>query len=351
MFAVLKRTIDNPTPSRTFSSRWLLFTVVMFGLVNAPAVRAQDAAPPIKDPYTEQHTKFAPGVVTVIPPAPHPEETIDGPLAMNEFLQAYPELAWDPAKFKDGTPNFDPRTRTLVEMAKQVVLRREIYCLEFSFKPLRQIYADVPMPGGRVQRKLIWYMVYRVRYRGGDLRPAADQVAGSSLYTRVESVAYQSRRFFPLITLSDHVSGTEYVDRIIPSATSVIAAREQITAPLYNTVEITRHPVPHSTDADAPGVWGVVTWTDVNPHIDFLSLSVSGLTNAFQVDGEASDAPYRRKMLKLNFYRPGDAMDQIRDNIRFGMPAHRDAKEESYILKKYDMQEALKYEWTYRLVN
>jgi hypothetical protein len=304
-----------------------------------------------KDPSTEQQTEFAPGVVTVIPGDPSPEETFDGPLKLQAFLDAHPELEWDQQTFPDGSPHFDPRSRTLVEMAKQVVLRREVFCLEFSFKPLRQLYVDVPVGGGATQRKLVWYMVYRVRYRGGDLRPAADEIGGSKLYQRLESIAYDARRFFPLATLRDHVSGQEVLDRIIPSAKSVIAAREQITAPLYNSVEISNQPIPRSTDDSAPGVWGVLTWVDVNPNVDFLSVYVSGLTNAFKQQGEGSDARYQRKSLQLNFFRPGDAMLQTEDRIRFGMPNFADQQEQAEVLEKYDIDEPLDYRWTFRSIN
>ncbi|WP_230775663.1 hypothetical protein [Roseiconus lacunae] len=299
---------------------------------------------------SEQQTAFAPGVVTVIPGAANPDETFDGPLALQRFIQSHPELEWDPTTFENGRPHFDPRSRTLIEMAKQVVLRREIYCLEFSFKPLRQIYVDVPLAGGQVQRKLVWYMVYRVRYRGNDLRPAADEVGGSKLYTRLEAVSYQSRRFFPLATLKDQVSEREYLDRVIPSAKPVIAARERITAPLYNSVEVFNQRIPLSTDQDAPGVWGVLTWMDVNPDVDFLSLYVSGLTNAFEEDGEGEDAPYRRKMLQLNFFRPGDAMNQTADTIRFGMPPYSNEEEHAYILDQYNVEELRNYRWVFRSI-
>ena len=49
--------------------------------------------------------------------------------------------------------------------------RREIWCLEFSFKPLRMIEVDVPLPAGGTQRKLVWYLVYRVRNTGQVLKP------------------------------------------------------------------------------------------------------------------------------------------------------------------------------------
>ncbi|MEO1615727.1 MAG: hypothetical protein AAFV88_07770 [Planctomycetota bacterium] len=307
----------------------------------------QDGEPPAA---TQQQTQFAPGVVTVVPGDASPEETFDGPLTLERFLQAHPELEWKADPFPGNAPHFDPRSRTLVSMAKEVVLRREIYCFEFSFKPLRQIYVDVPVAGGKKQRKLVWYMVYRVRYRGGDLRPAADEIGGAKLYQRLESISYDSRRFFPLVTLKDHVSGDEYLDRIIPNAKALIAAREQITAPLFNSVEIGRESIPLSTDDAAPGVWGVLTWVDVNPNTDYLSLFVSGLTNAFEQDGEGEDAPYRRKSLQLNFYRPGDAMAQTEDLIRFGVPQFSNDKERAYVLKQYGLQEALDYRWVFRPV-
>jgi hypothetical protein len=326
---------------------WLLIASTL--LLGSVAVGQEGAEE--NDLSTQQQTRFAPGVVTVIPGDPSPEETFDGPLTLKSFLAAHPELEWKGNPFKDGSPHFDPRSRTLVEMATQVFLRREIYCLEFAFKPLRHLYVDVPVAGGKVQRKLVWYMVYRVRYPGGDLRPAADEFGGSKLYNRLESISYESRRFFPLVHLKDQISGREYLDRIIPSAKSVIAAREQITAPLYNSVEITRQRIPLTTDQDAPGVWGVLTWTDVDPNIDFLSLYVSGLTNAFEQDGEGDDSPYRRKMLQLNFFRPGDAMAQTEDLIRFGIPSFEDTEEQAYVMEKYGLKEPLRYRWVFRSIN
>lgn len=304
-----------------------------------------------QDPSTQQQTEFAPGVVTVIPPAPDPKETFDGPLTMKTFLEAHPELEWGAPTFPKNAPHFDPRSRTLIEMAQQAVLRREIFCLEFSFKPLRQMYMDLPRADGRMQRKLVWYMVYRVRYRGGDLRPVADDVGGAKMFQRIEAIGYDSRRFMPLMTLKDHVGGGDYLDRILPTAKSRIALREQITAPLYNSVEISRIKIPRASDDQAPGVWGVATWVDVDPDIDFLSVFVSGLTNAFEQDGEGDDAPYRRKVLQLNFFRPGDRVAQTDDKIRFGVPSFEDEQEQAYVLQHYNLKEPVEYRWAFRPIN
>ena len=301
-----------------------------------------------KDPSTQEQSQFAPGVVIVVPPAPHPQETFDGPLTLQSLLDAHPEIQFGGDTHPDGEPHFDPRSRTLVEMAKQVILRREIHCFEFSFKPLRQIYIDIPRSDGRMQRKLVWYMVYRLRYRGGDLRPAADTIAGVPIFKRMESIRYESRLCVPMFVLRNHVTGKRYLDRILPTAKDKIQVREQITAPLHNSVEISRVRIPFSSDKASPGIWGVATWDDVDPNLDFVSVEVFGLTNAFQQDGEGDDAPYRRKALQLNFYRPGDTMRQTDDLIRFGVPAFEDENEQAYILQQYGLNERLDYQWLFR---
>jgi hypothetical protein len=301
-----------------------------------------------KDPSSVEQSPFAPGIVTVIPPAPDPKETVDGPFTLQELLDTHPEIKLGSAPHPGGEPHYDPRSRTLIDMAKQARLHREIYCFEFSFKPLRHIYIDVPRSDGRMQRKLIWYIVYRVRYRGGDLRPAADRVAGVDIPKRVEAIHYDARYFFPMLKLVDHNGDKTYIDRILPSTTRKIQIREKITAKLHNSVEMGKIKIPYGTDAASPGVWGVATWEDVDPNLDFVSVEVYGLTNAFQQDGEGDSAPYRRKVLQLNFYRPGDSINQIDDKIRFGVPAFQDQKQQEYILKQYELTERLDYRWLFR---
>ena len=45
---------------------------------------------------------------------------------------------------------------TLAGMADQVKFRREIYCLEFAFKPLRMVDVDVPVASGGTEHKLVY---------------------------------------------------------------------------------------------------------------------------------------------------------------------------------------------------
>ena len=40
---------------------------------------------------------------------------------------------------------------------------------------MRMVYVDIPQPNGKMQRKLVWYMVYRVRNLGGHIKPRAER--------------------------------------------------------------------------------------------------------------------------------------------------------------------------------
>src|SRR5438045_622817 len=111
---------------------------------------------------------LAPGVVTTIPANLSPEETV----STHDLLEirANPALEWK--------PEFLSASDTLYGMADRAKFRREIYCLEFAFKPLRMIEVDVPLASGNTERKLVWYLVYRIRNTGQTLKtvPGKDGV-------------------------------------------------------------------------------------------------------------------------------------------------------------------------------
>src|SRR6476659_3718755 len=111
----------------------------------------------------ERH--LAPGVLTTIPPSLNPEDTVSTHDIME--IRADAAVEWK--------PEYIAGSDTLFGMADKTKFRREIYCLEFSFKPLRLIEVDVPVVGGKTERKLVWYMVYRIRNTGETLKPVQGQ--------------------------------------------------------------------------------------------------------------------------------------------------------------------------------
>src|SRR4051812_45246808 len=106
---------------------------------------------------------FAPGVLTTIPTSPQAEELFSGPQPLVEI----------PAVMKNAKyePKLSSPSSTVYEKSQTVLMRRTIWNIEFSFKPMRMIYVDVPQSSGRMQRQLLWYMVYRVRNPGHHLKP------------------------------------------------------------------------------------------------------------------------------------------------------------------------------------
>ena len=309
-----------------------LFFVVAFMLVAASATVAQDASP-----------QFAPGVLTTIAPALDNQDTVN----VHDIIELRANVKLQ------REPLTDAKSRTLYERAASVPFRRDAWCLELAFKPLRMLTVDIPQPSGRMQRKLVWYMVYRVRNTGAGLSPQK-QADGSFL--NVEK-ATDSIRFYPQFVLTSQDLGRDgkrirkaYLDRILPAAVQVIQRREMPKGTLLNSVQMSEELLAAEIGRAIGGQWGVAIWEDVDPKIDFFSVYVTGLTNAydwqdspeaFQVgDSPGKGRKFTRKQLQLNFWRPGDAYAEDEREIRYGSaPGRGDL---------YGTGEGVAFRWVYR---
>jgi hypothetical protein len=308
--------------------------------VQAPAAQQQpvaniiDGAPGAYD--------FAPGVVTTIPPDLDREDAI----AVHDIpeIRSDRSLAW--------TPSSTTKSRTLYEMAAGAVFINDVWCLELAFKPMRMVTVDVPQANGRLQRKLIWYIVYRVRNTGAGL---TGQVQPDGSYVTANK-SFDNLRFLPEFVLVSHDrSGGQrvskaYLDRIVPTALEAIKRRELPDGELLHSADVPTRELPIEAGRMQRGVWAVAMWEDVDPRIDFFSVYVRGLSNAYQwTDPEGAftqgDAPgtgrrFAHKTLQLNFWRPGDELEQDEREIRFGAAPERGAF--------YDSPEGVAYRWVYR---
>lgn len=315
------------------SARWLC--VIAFGLLVAD-VSAQVTPTP-------QRT-LAPGVLTTIPPSFEPADTVSTHDIVE--IRSDQDLQWK--------PEYMAESDTLIGLATDVKFRRDIWCLEFSFKPLRMIEVNVPKASGGSERKLVWYLVYKVRNTGQVMRP----VEGEGNIFTSEMAKGGPVRFLPQFILESNDRGPDgkrigkaYLDRVIPAAVEAINAREMPGRELLNSVEISQQPIPVSDGRIDRGVWGVATWTNVDPRIDFFSIYVAGLTNAYQwedVPGgyRPGDFPgkgreFARKMLQLNFWRPGDELLEDESELRYGVPPGKSAD-------LYGVADGVAYRWVYR---
>jgi hypothetical protein len=216
-----------------------------------------------------------------------------------------------------------------LDWAKGVPFRRDIWALEFRFKPVRMIRVDIPQPSGKMQRKLIWYMVYSVANPGKVLHPVQDENGTFKVEESEKPI-----RFIPAFLLESPEFHKAYPDRVIPLAVGPIQQREDPNRKLLTTVEICQEIRPGES------LWGVATWEDIDPRIDRFSVYVQGLTNASRWTDEpgrykkgdpiGTGRRLSRKTLRLNFWRPGDEYSEHEGEIRLGIPGQVD------------------YEWVYR---
>ena len=304
----------------------LAFSVVLRGLANA-------AEP-------DQLPILAPGVLTTIEAEPEEEETVSGPLELAEIIRGV----------KGWQPNFAAPSETLEALAGAATLRRPVWQLEFSYKPIRLVkYVGVDSQG-QPEERATWYLIYRIRNLGRHLLPkAATDEFGHDQYT-FQAVNH-TVRFFPLFVLRDHEQGRSYRDQILPNAVARIHAQE-IRDPkirLRDSVEMSELPLEVSTKATDRGLWGVATWDGIDPRTDFFSVYVQGLSNAYHIepaDEKGLPPSLTYKTLQLNIRRPGDTEHQHVNEFRLGLPATGDQASPA-MLKRYGMPSPAAHRWVF----
>jgi hypothetical protein len=297
-----------------FVGRGRLRLVSSAVVATAAFAAASAAAPPAG------FRTLAPGSLTVIPP----DRSADDALQRGDLLEITAGRA-----DRQWTPKRSPTNTTFVERAKGREFVGGVWCLEFAFKAPRMIDVDVPAADGRMLRKRVWYLLYRVKNTGGR-RVVVDATDPTKRATeRFEEPV----RFLPhfvlesLEPLADAEGGTAYrayLDRVVPTAMEAIRSREQPPAKLFDSASMTEADIP-------PGEarWGVAIWEDIDPRIDYFSIYVRGLTNAMrwrQIPGSTigpDDPPgihmeHALEALRLDFWRPGDDRDEVEEEISVG---------------------------------
>ncbi len=261
-------------------------------LLFATATGAQPVAAPAggaQGPFR----RVAPGIERTIAPAIEKAEAVS-------WMQKLDELS----KLAAAAEVPELGKRAWAENRLQNVrLNRDVWGLEFTFKPVRFVTVDIPTTSGQVEQKLVWYLVYRVR-----------------------NLSDKPVRFVPQFVLHSVDADAYYPDRIIATAMDSIREREDPRRQLLNTVQISEAEIPPAAEGEDASVWGVALWRDIDPATDRFSIFVKGLTNAYRIktNDQGDWLGYARKTLQLNFWRPGDEFFEHEAEIRFGHPGDVD---------------------------
>lgn len=314
--------------------------------------------------------RLPPGILTTIPADPHPAETFTQPRPIVELMANATVPTWKPNYSEKGADDVVHKGITLRELAQQSIFRRSIWNLEFSFKPLRMIDVDLPQPNGKMQRKKLWYMVYKVKNNGYHLGLKTEEDAWKHKTVAIDKVN-QNIFFFPHFVLRamvqkegttgggpENYGAKEYLDRVIPAAMKPIAERERVGVTLHDSVSISKVAIPVSDAKVDRSVWGVAIWEDVDLHVNFASILIQGLTNAYEFEDpvggyKAGDPPgtgrkFTTKTLQLNFWRPGDAVLEHEAEIRYGLPLDANPSRQAELFQIYGVTSPLDYLWIYR---
>lgn len=276
--------------------------------------------------------RLAPGVLKVVPSALNARDTFSLPTQMPELVT------------KAYQPKLRSTKETLHGLAQRVVFFRDVWEYEFAFTGLRQ--ANIALGGSTPQN--VWYMVYRVRNLGKSLsfedvkkNPEFDHLTKD--LRRDKSTV--DRNFLPRLTLEGWVvddldrqySKKIYSDEINPALAMEIQQREDSRVPLFDAVQLSTASIQPAAGGPNSGVWGVAIWTGVNPKIDFVSVFVEGFTNAYRIERNGDEINLKRKNIQLNFWRAGDAVDEVADEIDFGIPLVGNPKQQVLITRRYNL--------------
>ncbi len=298
--------------------------------------------------------KLAPGVLKVIQPWVDPRDTHTLPMST-------PGINATPFE-----PKQSPVSTTLAEQSRRIVMFRDAWQYEFAFLGLRQIELDVAASDGSTVKRNFWYMVYRIRNTGEVL--VNDEIRhprfGTLEYEKLanfENMSPERReqaiaklenetlfgRFignFRLEGWVENISNGEYtkvsyrpvIDRSIAAA---IQQEEDPATELLTSIDLMKKSFPIVPErSEFGGLWGVAIWENVDPRIDYVSVFVNGLTNAYRLaktpDGEWKTV---RKTLQLNFWRPGDAIEQAKDPVGYGIPLVDDFRRQIEICRRFNL--------------
>ena len=284
-----------------------------------------------------QTNTFAPGVIKVVPSDPQPRDTFTLPMK----LAGLKSEKWD--------PNFASQKHTLFGQTQNVIMYRDVWQHEFAMLGLRQIRVNVTSTDGTKRAKNVWYMVYRIRNMGNGLTYKTRREGPNPDDVRQELVtdpAVQPEKgaFLPRFTLEGWVTEKgqyrkkTYRDQIKPQLLRLIQNREDPNLMLMDTFGMNGATIPMAKNPLDEGVWGVAIWQDIDPRVDYVSVKVSGITNAYRIVNKPDGSmAIKRRILQLNFWRPGDSVDEVSDRVTYGIPLVDAPKEQIEICRRYNL--------------
>ena len=241
-------------------------------------------------------------------------------LALSRTTEAQEELSRGFAKRLPAYATGEERNR-----------QRDLRVMEVQFKPMRMAWVELTDPEtGRKERQEVWYLVYRAITRPTPARADETDTRPINEVDPDPKAVY----FMPEMVLttyddpSNPIPLAHHLDQVHPEALGRIRTIEQRPAYAFQKRSIEHGlgvvqpfpaPTPEGTAPDeVDWVYGVATWTDIDPETDYFQVTMRGFSNAFELRDGPNGEPQRwRKVIVQKFARRGDRFDPNQREFEF----------------------------------
>jgi len=231
--------------------------------------------------------------------------------ALGSLLSLATHASAQQYNFNAGFDAVAPAVATGAELSKQP----NLFVMEVQFRPMGLVEVELTDPQTKQkEKKLVWYQVYRTINRQLDTPVDNSDTAPVNPRDPIPR-PYLIPEFFMLVD-GKNDQYKIYEDQVIPEAVAAIEKREKLK--LKNSIEIIQR-IPEAVPAGEENpvwIYGVATWTDVDPATDYFRVFAEGFSNGYEIADVAGEQVILRKTIDMKFWRPGDEYDQTDEEIR-----------------------------------
>ena len=215
-------------------------------------------------------------------------------------------------------------TLPAVASGEETSAQSDLWVMRVDFKPMRLVRLPVTDPEtGETARELVWYLVWRAANR--PLRTPDRQDLTAPVNELDDPPG--PRQFVPeFVLIGEDGSARQYQDVILPTALPLIERRElrgEFSDIELNTTVSAAGDLPPLVEGDLRPedyVYGVATWTGVDPETDRFTVLLNGFSNGYErATGPDGEPVIERRTGLLRFWRPGDAVDENEREFRVGV--------------------------------
>ena len=235
-----------------------------------------------------------------------------------------------PAAAQDRASGGFDYTLQSIASGEELSAQSDLWVMQVDFKPMRLVRLPVTDPqSGETRNELVWYLVWRTTNRP---LKTPDRDTAAEPVNRLDDPPGEPQFVPELVLIGEDGSTKQYLDVVLPGALPLIERRElrgQLSDEKLHTTVSAAGPLPERiADEGRAGegaLYGVATWTGVDPETDSFTVLLNGFSNGYErATGPDGEPVVKRRTGILKFWRPGDALEENEREFRVGVDPRGD---------------------------